>query len=97
LRKHGVSLAVGSDSYSQTAQAEAFVLEKLGVFDTRALLKMWCETTAAAIFPERKVGALREGFEASFLVLSGNPLEDFSHVTRIEARIKQGILLPQPA
>ena len=93
LHKHGVLLAMGSDSYSHTAQAEALALKQLGVFDTLTLLKMWCETTPAAILPNRKLGALREGYEASFLVLPGNPLDDFSHVTRIEARVKQGVVL----
>jgi imidazolonepropionase-like amidohydrolase len=54
---------------------------------------MWCETTAAAIFPQRKIGHLKEGYEASFLVLSGDPLADFTNVQKIELRIKQGELL----
>ena len=58
------------------------------------LLKMWTETTAAAIFPCRRIGRFREGYEASFLVLAGNPLEDFANVTHITRRVKQGRTLP---
>ena len=95
LKKHGVRLAIGSDSYRQTSLDEALNLQKLGAFDNRTLLKMWCETTATTILPKRKIGYLRNGYEASFLVLSGNPLQDFANVQKIEKRFKQGeFLLP---
>jgi predicted amidohydrolase YtcJ len=93
LNKHGVSIAIGSDSYRQTALVEALNLEKLKVFDQQTLLKMWCETTPAAIFPGRKIGRLREGYEASLLALEGDPLEDFLNVTKIATRVKQGALV----
>ncbi|MDX1502800.1 MAG: hypothetical protein R3325_10595 [Thermoanaerobaculia bacterium] len=47
-------------------------------------------------FPERKIGHLREGFEASFLVLGGNPLDDFLQVANIQRRFKQGRWLEVP-
>jgi imidazolonepropionase-like amidohydrolase len=51
---------------------------------------MWCETTAATIFPKRKIGHLKDGYEANFLVLTANPLVDFANVKTIELRIKRG-------
>jgi imidazolonepropionase-like amidohydrolase len=45
------------------------------------------------IFPNRKIGELKEGYEASFLVLEGNPMEDFSKVKKIRMRVKQGVPL----
>ncbi|HSE32681.1 MAG TPA: amidohydrolase family protein [Pyrinomonadaceae bacterium] len=90
LWKHHVSIAVGSDSFRQTAFAEALSLAKLQAFDNLTLLKMWCEATAATIFPKRKIGYLKDGYEANFLVLTGNPLTDFANVKTIELRIKQG-------
>jgi imidazolonepropionase-like amidohydrolase len=54
---------------------------------------MWTETTAKTIFPMRKIGALKEGYEASFLALEGNPLEDLQNVRKIKLRFKQGFLL----
>lgn len=90
LKEEGVALAVGSDRYSDTAMAEAFALDSLDVFSTSELLQMWCDTSARTIFPTRKVGALREGYEASFLVLNRNPIADFSAVRNIERRFKQG-------
>ncbi len=93
LKTHRVQIAIGSDSYRQTSLVEALNLQKLGAFDNRTLLKMWCETTARAIFPKRKIGLLRSGFEASFLVLNDNPLQDFANVQTIDKRFKQGKFL----
>jgi imidazolonepropionase-like amidohydrolase len=93
LRKHRVHIAIGSDSYRQTSQVEALNLHKLGAFDNRTLLKMWCEATATAIFPKRKIGFLKNGYEASFLVLTDNPLLNFANVQKIDKRFKQGEFL----
>lgn len=93
LKKHGVRIAIGSDSYRQTSLAEVLNLHRLKVFDNLTLLKMWCETTAATIFPQRKIGFLKEGYEASFLVLDADPLQDFMSVQKIHLRVKQGEIL----
>ena len=94
LSKHSVRIAVGSDSYRETSAPEARFLASLKVFDNLTLLKMWCETTAETIFPGRKIGRLKDGYEASFLVLAGDPLENFAYTGRIEMRFKQGNMLP---
>ena len=95
LSKYHVRLAIGSDSYRETSLPEARFIASLRVFDNLALLKMWCETTAETIFPERKIGLLKSGYEASFLVLAGNPLKDFANTEKIEMRVKQGEVLSQ--
>ena len=51
---------------------------------------MWCTITAVTIFPRRQIGRLKDGYEASFLVLSTNPIDDFTSVERIAFRVKQG-------
>ena len=90
LRDAGVKIAIGPDVYTVTALDEAMNLESLSVFDNRALLKMWCETSAATIFPKRKIGLLADGYEASFLVLGGDPIARFENVRDIRMRFKQG-------
>ena len=89
LQQAGVPIAIGSD-HAETALAEALHLHHMGIFDNLTLLKMWSETTPRTIFPSRKIGRLDEGYEASFLVLQGNPLEDFTQVRNIMFRLKQG-------
>jgi hypothetical protein len=93
LRDNSVRLAIGSDSYRHTAMSEGLALAKLGIFDNRSLLQMWCETTAATIFPARKIGRLSEGYEASLLILEADPLQDFANLQKISRRFKQGEFL----
>lgn len=93
LLQHGVTLAVGSDEPDQTSAGEAQYLKELDVFDNRTLLKMWTENASKTIFPKRKIGALKDGFEASFLVLEGDPLKDFQNTRKIRLRVKEGITL----
>ena len=93
LKQTGVRLAVGSDNYASTSVEEAMYLKSLNVFDDAELLRMWSVTAAQTIFPRRKIGHLREGYEASFIVLRGNPLENFERVRDIQLRFKQGFLV----
>jgi imidazolonepropionase-like amidohydrolase len=93
MRDNGVPIAIGSDNPFDSSVIEADYIQRLGVFDNLTMLKMWTDTTARAIFPKRMIGALKEGYEASFLALEGNPLEDWQNVRRIKLRFKQGSLL----
>ena len=91
LKDAGVRLAIGSDTTPGAGVlAEIEFLKDTEVFSNLELLKMWSETTPNVIFPQRKIGALEDGYEASFLVLEGNPIQDFSRVKRIRMRVKQG-------
>lgn len=91
LKQHKVKLAFGSDRYGSTPVADVLYLQKLGVFTNAELLKIWCEDTPQTIFPNRRIGKLQDGYEASFLVLNGNPLEKFDNVKTIRLRYKQGV------
>ncbi len=93
LRDNGVSIAIGSDNPGDSSVEEFELLHRLGVFDNATLLKMWTENTPATIFPARKIGRLAQGYEASFLALEGNPLDDLSNVRKIKLRCKQGNIL----
>lgn len=93
LKRYGVKLLVGSDQFRQTPLPEILLIKSLNVFTNLELLKMSCETTPQAIFPKRRIGFLRDGFEASFLVLGGNPLTDFERIKNITLRFKQGYFI----
>jgi len=93
LLKHRVRLALGSDSYRFDTLPEALYLNSLHVMNSLQLLNLWCSSTVETIFPGRKVGRLKEGYEASFLVLATNPLADFSAVEKIDLEVKQGHVL----
>ena len=93
LKKYKVRIALGSDSYRSDTVPEATYVESLHVFDSSSLLTIWCTTTAKTIFPSRKIGELKENYEASFVVLSGNPLQNFSAVQHVVYGVKQGHVL----
>lgn len=92
LHRAGVRLAIGSD-HADTSLAEVLNLRSLGLFDNLTLLNLWCEATPRAIFPDRKIGRFEEDYEASFLALAGNPIDDFTQVQSITRRFKQGMPL----
>lgn len=94
LKEEGVRLAVGSDDYGAVGVEEAFQLLDLDVFSNLELLATWVEDTPRTIFPDRRIGRLAPGYEASFLVLERNPIEDFSATRAIRVRVKQGERLP---
>jgi imidazolonepropionase-like amidohydrolase len=91
LKDAGVPLAVGSDTIpGAEVLAEIQFLKETDVFSNLELLIMRSETAPKMIFPQRKIGALKEGYEANFLVLEGNPIQDFIRVRGIKMRVKQG-------
>jgi hypothetical protein len=99
LRDAGVKLAIGSDAISGerryvTARDEVRFLAAKNMLGPLALLQAWAVNTPKTIFPDRKLGELREGFEANFLVLGGDPLDDPESLHRIAMRVKQGRVLP---
>lgn len=93
MRRAGGRLAVGSDIYGRTLGDELAYLHDNRIFDNLTLLKIAAEITPQVVFPQRRIGRLRAGYEASFLVLGGDPIEDFAHTKKISLRIKQGVLL----
>jgi imidazolonepropionase-like amidohydrolase len=93
LRRHGVKIAIGSDDYRKGVLPEVAQLRALGIFSDAELLDLWTRVTPQSIFPARKIGRLAPGYEASFLVLEGDPLADFANAQRIQMRVKRGLVL----
>ena len=61
------------------------------------LLRALSSDAAAVILPSMAPFGLVDGAQADFLALDGNPLEDFSAITRITLRVKDGQELALPA
>lgn len=96
LRESGVQVVLASDAGERDVVDEALFVHELDVWPTTELLRILVESTPRSIFPERRIGRLEGGYEASFLVLGGNPLEDFGRITDIRLRVKDGHLLSLP-
>lgn len=89
LLDNGVSVLIGIDNYGETTRTEIDHLRSIGAMSDEELLSAWI-ATGQSIFPERKIGVVAPGYEASFLVLDANPLNDFSTLDRIVSRTKEG-------
>lgn len=92
LHQHGVRIAIGSD-HSDSPVHEVNALLQMRIFDNLTLLKMWTENTAQTIFPKRKIGYLKPGYEASFLVTRNDPVAAFAAKNDIALMVKQGDIL----
>jgi imidazolonepropionase-like amidohydrolase len=95
----GVKVAIGSDGISGerrfvTARDEAKFIADKRLLTPLQLLRAWSIDTPRTIFPKRRLGGLAPGFEANFLVLNGDPLDDPENLHRIGMRVKGGELLP---
>jgi hypothetical protein len=93
LAANGVSIVIGADNPADTTTVEASYIKSLGIFNNAAMLRMWGTATPRAIFPDRKIGAFKDGYEASFLSLDADPLKDWAATERIQLRFKQGTLM----
>lgn len=88
-----VNVIMGSDDSQRTLRMELNYWFGLGDMDDARTLKVLCENTPRAIFPGRKIGKLDDGYEASFLVLSDNPLSNVLKTRVIAFKVKNGTLL----
>lgn len=93
LKAAGVKLLLGSDVFGGNALTELRHLDGLGVLDRPALLRMATISTPQTLYPKRRLGCFEPGCEASFLLLSSNPLNDLDALNRIQLRVKQGRVL----
>lgn len=90
LKKYSVPILMGSDQFRKNSQAEVIALADAKLMSNLELLKSWCETTPQAIFPRRRLGKLKDGYEANFLVLGGDPISDIGAINQIHQVFKSG-------
>jgi hypothetical protein len=90
LRKNRVTALLGSDQYRKSSREEVLAIASAGLMGNADLIEEWCDVTPRSTFPLRKIGALKDGYEASFVVLSQDPLQDINHVTDVEIVVKSG-------
>ncbi len=91
--RYGVRIVFGYDNFGQTVQPEILYFAENKLFDNRTLLKIAVEDTPTAIFPNRKIGKLKDGYEASFITLKENPLTNFEAIKNVNLRFKQGTFI----
>jgi hypothetical protein len=93
LLDNGVNVVIGSDDTQRTIRGELNYWYQAGNLDYARTLQILCVNTPQAIFPKRKIGRIEEGYEASFIVLSDNPLNNILKLRAIAFKVKNGTLL----
>ena len=93
LLENDVNVVLGADDPQRGSRAELNYWYMLGEIDYARVLKVLCENTPRAIFPKRKIGKIENGYEASFLVLSDNPLGNILKIRVADFKMKNGQLV----
>lgn len=90
LKEAGAPLAIGVDAYGATLTEGMIAGANKGFLSPVELLRVASMDTPHAIFPERRIGCLEAGCEASFIGFEKNPIEDISAIRNITVRFKDG-------
>ncbi|MEM9232814.1 MAG: amidohydrolase family protein [Pseudomonadota bacterium] len=94
LHEAGAVILTGTDSdYGVVREAAHWV--DIGAMPIPAAVGSVL-STASYLYPDRKIGEFRPGYEADFLVLDENPLEDIGHLNSISVRVKAGNIITAP-
>lgn len=96
LRDAGAPLAIATNAYGSTLIPGLIAAFEKKVMPAPALLRLATMDTPRAIFPDRTVGCLDAGCEASFIAFEGNPLKDPKYLGRIGYRLKDGEPIKTP-
>ena len=90
---NNVQVAIGSNDPQRTTRSELNYWFQFGSLNAQQALKILCENTPQAIFPKRKIGRIADGYEASFVVLSDNPMGNLLKVRAISFLVKDGMVM----
>jgi imidazolonepropionase-like amidohydrolase len=90
LSSEGIQFLCGSDKYGSALVTELDYWNKHNFFSIADQINIASVVTPQVLFPGRKIGVLKEGYEASFIVLNANPLSDWMRTKKIAYTIKQG-------
>lgn len=90
---NGVNVVIGSDDPQRTIRSEINYWFQLGDLNYAQMIQILCTNTPQAIFPNRKIGRFEDGYEASFLVLSDNPLQNVLKIRAIAYKVKNGVII----
>lgn len=90
IQAAGAKLLIGSDRGEFSSVDEFEYLVSHHLLTSRDALHSLSVETPRALFPNRPIGALQPGYEASFVVLDNNPLDVPEAVRQVRLVIKRG-------
>ncbi|RPG38688.1 MAG: hypothetical protein CBB72_000755 [Muricauda sp. TMED12] len=80
LIANGVNVLIGTDQYGKTLFEEVAYLSENNILDNLSILKIITQKNSQAIFPNKRIGLIDEGYEGNFIVLEGNPIDDITYL-----------------
>jgi imidazolonepropionase-like amidohydrolase len=92
FKEANITITLGTDQGYTTLSEEINDIKQINAFSNLELLTILTQTPKT-IFPNRKIGELKNGYEATFLVLNDNPLDNMNTIGDIVLRVKNGITL----
>ncbi len=92
FKEANITITLGADQGFTTLSEEINDIKQINAFSNLELLNILTRTPKT-IFPNRKIGELKNGYEATFLVLNDNPLDNMDNIDDIVLRVKNGIKL----
>jgi imidazolonepropionase-like amidohydrolase len=93
LREAGVRILIGSDRGEGNSVGEAIDLVHDGVMSPSEAVRSLSVTTPRYFFPNRRIGELHEGAEATFVVLRGDPTRDINALRDPRIVVQRGAQL----
>ncbi|MEM6327387.1 MAG: aspartyl protease family protein [Bacteroidota bacterium] len=93
LHDAGARIVIGTDAWGATSKPEADYMVDARFFSPAEMLDLWAVQTPQAVFPDRAIGHLAPGFEASLLALDCDPTTDWTCTEQIAHVEKQGLRL----
>jgi hypothetical protein len=85
-----IPLGVGTDNFGLTSKDEMLAMINLNVLTPNEVLDIYCRQSAQIIFPNRKIGLIKNKYEANFLVLNNNPLINIADMHSVYALYRNG-------
>lgn len=96
LNEAGVTLLIGSDRGEFNSVDEVVYIVDQGLLTPAEALHAISVTTPQYLFPQRSIGNLMVGSEATFVALPLEPVANFEAIRRVEWVVKRGNVLRSP-
>ena len=93
LIKYKVPIGLAADDYGKTVTKEIDYLLKYKHLSNKNIIYLYCTQTPQLIFPNRKIGEIKEDFEASFLVVDENPFRKIETIKSLTYKVRQGVFI----
>ena len=93
MKEAGVRIAAGADRGGASALNELDILHSLGIYSGAELLEIGTTNGIRLAFPDRAVGTLEPGQEASFIVVGYDPTQSWWSRGFVNGGMREGVTI----